>query len=176
MVILGVGNILQKDDGFGVYAATYLAKNYNFFGEVAIVNGGVEGINLFNIFLDNSNILILDTIDINDKAAEIYQIPSYELSGYGLNSGGAHEIGVLQCLDMLELQGKRVPKTTILGIIPQEVTFDIELSKTLKDNFQRYIKVALNYITNEGFKYEKRDTYTPLSDIIAIANDPSFKL
>ena len=30
-VVLGVGNILEKDDGIAVYATSYLEKNYRFY-------------------------------------------------------------------------------------------------------------------------------------------------
>ena len=113
MIILGIGNVLQKDDGIGVYASTYLKENYTFSSKVEVINGGVEGINLFPIFEENDHILILDSIGLEDEPGSIYLIPSYELGGHGLNSGGAHEIGVMQCMDMLELQGKPVPKATI---------------------------------------------------------------
>jgi len=74
VVILGIGNILQKDDGIGVYAAIYLSKNYNFSKDIKIINGGVEGINLYSIFEESNNILILDTIELNDTPGSIYLI------------------------------------------------------------------------------------------------------
>ena len=154
MTVLGIGNILQKDDGFGVYASTYLKENYTFSEDINIINGGVEGINLFSIFEENSKILILDTIELEDTPGSIYQIPSTELSGQGLNSGGAHEIGVIQCLDMLELQGKNLPVVTVLGIVPNHITFDIDLSSILKEAFDGYINVVLNFLKKEGI-----DTY-----------------
>ena len=166
MVILGIGNVLQKDDGMGIYATTYLAKNYNFSKEVKIINGGVEGINLYSVFEENKNILILDTIEINDTPGSIYLIPSNELRGYGLNSGGAHEIGVMQCLDMLELQGKPIPKSTLLGIIPKHITFEIDLSNTLKKEFANYINTALNYLKKEGIEATIKDKEICLEDII----------
>ena len=166
MVILGIGNILQKDDGLGVYASTYLKENYLFSEEIKVINGGVEGINLFSVFEENDNILVLDTIELNDTPASIYLIPSYELSGHGLNSGGAHEIGILQCIDMLELQGKPVPKTTILGIVPQNVTFDIALSETLTNAFDGYIQTALNFLKKEGIEAEKKKHCLSLEEII----------
>ena len=166
MTLLGIGNILQKDDGFGVYASTYLKENYTFNEEINIINGGVEGINLFSIFEESRNILILDTIEIEDNPASIYLIPATELSGHGLNSGGAHEIGVLQCLDMLELQGKELPSATVLGIVPAHITFDIDLSDTLKEAFDGYIKVALSFLKKEGiYSYLKEDIIS-LQDII----------
>ncbi len=166
MVILGIGNVLQKDDGIGVYAATFLQKNYNFSKPVKIINGGVEGINLYSIFEQNEHILILDSIELNDEPASIYLIPSYELSGHGLNSGGAHEIGVVQCIDMLELQGKKTPTATILGIIPQHITFDISLSNTLKNSFNDYIKTALNYLAKNGITATQKEKTITLEEII----------
>ncbi len=166
LLILGIGNILQKDDGIGVYASTYLKQNYDFSENVEIINGGVEGINLYSIFEQNEHILILDSIELKDEPASIYLIPSYELSGHGLNSGAAHEIGVLQCIDMLELQGKKTPKATILGIIPQHITFDISLSDTLKNSFENYIKTALNYLEKNGIKATQKEKTTTLEEII----------
>lgn len=166
MVVLGIGNVLQKDDGLGVYASTYLERNYIFLPKISIINGGVEGINLFSVFEENDNILILDAVELEDEPASIYLIPSHELSGKGLNSGGAHEIGVIQCLDMLELQGKPLPKATLLGIIPRHVTFEIALSETMTEAFEGYIKVALNFLEKEGIKAVPKEHTTTLEDII----------
>jgi hydrogenase maturation protease len=166
IVVLGIGNVLQKDDGFGVYASTYLKENYTFSKEVNIINGGVEGINLFSIFEENSEILILDTIELQDEPSSIYKIPSTELSGHGLNSGGAHEIGVIQCLDMLELQGKTLPKATVLGIVPKYITFDIGLSDILKDAFDGYISVILNFLKGEGIESFEKKSLVSLEMII----------
>ena len=166
MTILGIGNVLQKDDGLGVYASTYLKENYTFSKDVNIINGGVEGINLFSVFEESDKILILDTIELEDDPASIYLIPAKELSGHGLNSGGAHEIGVLQCLDMLELQGKELPASTVLGLVPQHITFEIDLSDTLKEAFNGYIKVALNFLEKEGIEAFPKDSIYLLESII----------
>ena len=166
MTVLGIGNVLQKDDGFGVYASTYLKENYTFNPEITIVNGGVEGINLFSIFEQSRDILILDTIQIEDTPATIYAIPAKELSGHGLNSGGAHEIGVLQCLDMLELQGKELPEATVLGIVPEHITFDIDLSDGLKEAFDGYVKVVLNFLKKEGISAQLREDCLSLDELI----------
>ena len=166
MTILGIGNILQKDDGIGVYAASYLSKNYTFSRDIDIINGGVEGINLFSIFEAESTVLVLDSIEIDDEPGSIYLIPSSELGGHGLNSGGAHEIGVLQCLDMLELQGKSLPEALILGIVPEHITFDITLSQTMTKAFDDYIATALRFLKKEGIESRKKDSVTFLEEII----------
>ena len=166
MIVLGIGNILQKDDGLGVYAAVYLKENYTFSENVEIIEGGVEGINLFSVFEENDDILILDTIELDDDPASIYLIPSCELGGHGLNSGGAHEIGVLQCMDMLELQGKPLPDATVLGMVPQHITFEIALSETVEKAFDSYIDTALNFLKRKGIEAVKKESVTSLKEII----------
>ena len=173
MVIIGIGNILQKDDGLGVYAATYLHENYAFSEEIEIINGGVEGIHLYNVLEENSHIVILDCIQLNDTLASIYAIPAQEISGYGLNNGGAHEIGILQCMDMMELQGKEIPESIVIGIIPSSVTFAFGLSQELIDAFEGYISVVLQYLKKEGIDATKQAEIITLSDIINKAKDPS---
>jgi hydrogenase maturation protease len=166
MTILGIGNVLQKDDGIGVYAATYLQRNYTFTPEVEIINGGVEGINLFSVLESSDKLLILDSIELSDEPGSIYLIPSRELGGHGLNSGGAHEIGVLQVLDMLELQGKPLPDTTVLGIIPHHITFEMALSETLTETFERYVNVALKFLRDAGVEVTPKNEKISLEEII----------
>lgn len=144
--IIGVGNILEKDDGFAIYATTYLQKNFSLQHDIELINGGVEGINLLNLFMQYQHIIILDTIDIDDEPGSIYHIPANELSGYGLNSGGAHEIGVLQCLDILELMGKPIPSTSVIGIVPELITVEIGLSDTLQTHFSRFIQTVITIL------------------------------
>jgi hydrogenase maturation protease len=173
MVIIGIGNVLQKDDGLGVYAASYLYENYTFSPKVEIINGGVEGIHLFNILEENDHVVVLDCLQLDDKPASIYAIPAKEISGYGLNNGGAHEIGILQCMDMMELQGKEIPEAIVIGIIPGEVTFAFGLSDEIVEAFEGYISVVLQYLAKHGINHTKKESYTSLIEIMGKAKDPS---
>ena len=173
MVIIGIGNVLQKDDGLGVYAASYLNENYTFNIDIQIINGGVEGIHLLNVLEENAHIVILDCLQLNDSPASIYAIPAKEISGYGLNNGGAHEIGILQCMDMMELQGKVLPEAIVIGMVPAEVTFAFGLSEEVLDAFEGYISVVLQYLSKQGIEHMQKDTHTPLLKIMNRAKDPS---
>jgi len=165
-VVLGVGNVLEEDDGIGIYACAYLNANYTFSPDIEVINGGVEGINLLNLFLENDRIIILDTINLDDEAGSIYNIPSYELSGYGLNSGGAHEVGVMQCLDMIELMGHPLPESNVIGIIPKNITFHMGLSDALEKRFIDYIKTVINYLKTIEVDAISKASFMSLSEII----------
>lgn len=171
--LLGVGNILEKDDGFAVYAAAYLERNYTFEPPVDIVNGGVEGINLLNLFMAYRQILILDAVGIDDAPGSIYHIPSSALTGYGLNSGGAHEIGVLQCIDMLELMGRPLPASAVLGIVPKTVGLRIGLTTLMKKRFPAYIETVIGILEKEHVTVEKKAGGASLEEIIDAFQNPT---
>ncbi len=67
----------------------------------------------------------------DDGVESVYHIPSQELTGYGLNSGSAHEIGEIQCFDILELMGKEIPKSSVLGVVPKDIEIFIGLSEVI---------------------------------------------
>lgn len=173
MVVLGVGNVLQEDDGFGIYACTYLHANYTFSPPIEIINGGVEGMNLLNLFLENDPILILDTIHLDDVAGSIYHIPSEHLSGYGLNSGGAHEVGVMQCLDMIELMGYPLPHSSVMGIVPQSLSFTMGLSAPLIHQFDPYIATVIATLKGMGIDATPKETLKNVHDIIEAFTYPT---
>lgn len=172
LAILGVGNILEKDDGIAIYATSYLENNYTFEPKIHIENGGVEGINLLNFFMEHENILILDAIDIDDEAGSIYHIPSEELTGFGLNTGGAHEVGVLQCIDILELMGRPLPKSSVLGIVPHTVDVHIGLTPTIENLFDTYINTIIKIVESKNIIAKKNDKIISLDSIIENFKNP----
>lgn len=172
LALLSIGNILEFDDGIAIYASEYLRKNYTFSPNIDIINGGIEGINLLNLFMEYSHIIILDAIEIDDKPGSIYHIPSNELTGYGLNVGGAHEMGVLQCFDILELTGKKIPKSSIIGIVPKKIDVSIGLSQVLYNAFYRYIDIILQILEKEGIVSQKKEHTVSLEKIIESFKNP----
>ena len=172
MAILGVGNVLEKDDGVAIYATSYLERNYTFSPSVDVLNGGVEGVNLLNLFMEYRYILILDAIEIDDEAGSVYHIPSDELTGYGLNSGGAHEMGVIQCFDILELMGKEIPKSSVLGIVPKEIDVFIGLSEVIAEKFNEYVQTTLKILNDLGVDVARRKEVVSLETIIEEFRNP----
>jgi len=124
------------------------------------------------MFMEYKHIIILDAIEIDDEFGSIYHIPSHELTGYGLNSGGAHEIGVLQCFDILELMGRDIPKSSVLGIIPDIIDVEIGLSDLMINKFDTYLKTLVEILEKEGITVTRNSSSITLSNIIEEFRNP----
>ena len=46
--VLGIGNIILSDEGFGVRVVEYLQKNFTFPENVALIDGGTLGVELLH--------------------------------------------------------------------------------------------------------------------------------
>ena len=166
--IIGVGNIIFQDEGVGVYASKYLEKNYTFEDDVVIVDGGTLGFDLLGYLQDYERVIILDTVSLEDEAGSIYNIPAKELLNMGAYKQTAHEVEVLQMLEICSLHDK-VADVNIIGIIPYDIkTVNISLSTEIKNKFEEFIDVIIDQLDKYEIKYKKNDDRVSLASIIKI--------
>lgn len=164
--IVGAGTIIFQDEGVGVYASKYLEENYTFVDDVTIVDGGVLGFKLMTYYQEYDKVLILDTITINDEAGSIYNLPGKELLGLGSYKQSAHEVEIIEMLEICSLL-ERMAEVNIIGIVPKDIqSVNIGLSDEIKAKFDDLISVALNELQVSGVRYEKKAKEIPLQDII----------
>ncbi len=156
-IVVGVGNVLFKDEGVGIYASKFLQQNYEFNDNLEIIDGGTLGFKLMTYFQEYDNVIILDTVSVEDEAGSIYRLPSEVLLGMGQYRKTAHEVEIVEMLEICSVLDKHA-KVTILGIIPEDIeAVEIGLTSTLEDKFDDFISQALEEIENIGVKVKKVD-------------------
>ena len=153
--VIGVGNILFCDDGVGVYVVRYLRENYIFEPPIELVDGGTVGFGLFEYFSTYKSVFVLDTLSLEDEAGSIYKIPSHELLGLGGYKKTAHEVEVVQMLEMCELHDAKA-NITLFGIVPQDITTPkIGLSEVLKGRFELLVQTVIGALEGLGVEAVK---------------------
>jgi len=96
ILILGCGNVLFGDDGFGVEVVKYLRENYKLPENIAIIEAGtsVRGI-LFDIILHEKKpkkIIIVDAVDLGRKKGEVFEISLDEIPENKIDDFSFHQI------------------------------------------------------------------------------------
>ena len=101
-IVIGVGNMLFKDEGIGIYASEYISQNYEFDDkDLEIIDGGTLGFKLMAYFQEYDNVIILDTVSIEDEVGGIYRLPSDVLLGLGTYRKTAHEVEIVEMLEIV---------------------------------------------------------------------------
>ena len=167
IAIVGAGTVIFNDEGVGVYAAKYLEKNYDFEGDVTLVDGGVLGFQLMVYYQEYDRVIILDTITMeNDKPGAIYNLPAEQLLGLGSYKQTAHEVEIVEMLEICSLLDN-FADTSIIGIVPDDIlTVKTDLSDTIKEQFFNFVNVALGELDKMGETYRKNEEEFTLEQVI----------
>lgn len=156
-IVIGVGNLLFKDEGIGLYASKYLEENYTFEGDIEIIEGGTLGFKLMTYFQEYDNVIILDTVSIEDKVGEIFRLPSEVLLGLGNYRKTAHEVEIVEMLEICSVLDTHA-EVTILGIIPEDiVSVEIGLTKKIEERFEEFIFQVIREIEAIGIKTKRKN-------------------
>ncbi|UCH15450.1 MAG: hydrogenase maturation protease [Bacteroidales bacterium] len=137
ILILGCGNILFGDDGFGPLVTEELLKNYNLPENVGVINAGTSVRNiLFDIALFEKKpgkIIIVDAVDAGKKPGEIFELSIDEIPEKKIDDFSMHQLPTSNLLK--ELKDLCKVNVTIIACqienIPEEVTTSI--SKIITD-------------------------------------------
>ncbi len=62
IVVLGVGNILLKDEGVGVRVAEELQRRYMFPEHVSVIDGGTQGLWLMPTIQETDHLIVIDAV------------------------------------------------------------------------------------------------------------------
>jgi len=153
ILILGCGNILFGDDGFGPHVAEELQRNYNIPENVGVINAGSSVRNiLFDITLSEKKpekIIIVDAIDAGKTPGEIFELPIEEIPEKKIDDFSMHQLPTSNLLKEL----KDFCKVDVIIIacqvenIPEEVTASI--SKKITDAIPEVCK-RINEIIKNG--------------------------
>ena len=153
--MLGIGNILFGDEGIGPHLANLIDEKYQFDSvehEIAIVDGGTLAQRLIPIITEYDRVLLIDCVKVLDGAiGDVFSFDFTDVPDYITWNGSAHEVEMLQTLQMIEMLGD-LPPTKIVGIIPYVIgensTFTMT-SEILKAS-ETMEKVIIEYIENFG--------------------------
>jgi hydrogenase maturation protease len=144
IVVIGVGNLLLKDEGIGIHAIRAL-QDMNLPPDVKLVDGGTSP-DLIAYTRAGEKMIIVDCAKSGGKPGTIYMFKPEDLAAGKGTLTSVHEMGVVENLKLMELTGSKPKETIIIGIEPAEIDWGMELSDTLKKRLPKLIKVVLEEI------------------------------
>ena len=132
VTVLGIGNVILSDEGFGVRVVEYLAANYDFPDEVQLIDGGTLGIELTHYVTGTDKLLIIDSINGGKAPGTEFRFTGSDIKAHFADKISAHEIGIQDVLTMLELTGRKIPRMTVIGAQPYHIGAGVNLSEPMQ--------------------------------------------
>jgi len=120
ILVLGIGNILWADEGFGVRVVEALHLLYEPPEHVRALDGGTQGLYLLPYLEEATGVVIVDAIDYGLPPATMKVLRDDEVPAVlGARKVSLHQTGFQEILALLQLRGRMPPRLRLVGIQPE---------------------------------------------------------
>ena len=132
-LILGIGNVLLSDEGFGVHFIRHLQQSYRFPEQVELFDGGTLGLLVAHQLEEAGRVYIVDALAADGAAGDCRRFTKEDfLLGRIPVKLSPHQVGVQEMLLVSELRGCAPSEVHLLGVIPGCLKPGLELTPPLQ--------------------------------------------
>lgn len=121
-LVLGIGNLLWADEGFGIRALETLHAGWRFAPGTRLLDGGTQGLYLLPFVEACRQLLILDAVDYGLPAGTLKIVQGAEVPAFmGAKKMSLHQTGFQEVLMLAQLTGHYPAEVLLIGCQPEEL-------------------------------------------------------
>ncbi|ANP91047.1 HyaD/HybD family hydrogenase maturation endopeptidase [Rhizobium beringeri] len=122
ILVLGIGNILWADEGFGVRAVEAFHKAYELSDNVTILDGGTQGLYLVQFVNEHDRLIVFDAIDYGLEPGTMKVVEDDEVPKFtGAKKMSLHQTGFQEVLSAADFMGHYPERLTLIGCQPLDL-------------------------------------------------------
>ena len=123
VLVLGVGNILWADEGFGVRAVEAFADLFDVPDDVSVMDGGTQGLALVTDLAKANRILIFDAVDFGGKPGEMVEVYGDDVPRFAVGKKvSLHQTSMMELLNLSEVLADEKPTAiALIGCQPVDM-------------------------------------------------------
>ena len=157
VLVLGIGNVLWADEGFGVRAVEALHRCWQLPAEVAVVDGGTQGIYLLDHVCSAARVIVFDAIDYQLPPGTLRVFRDGEVPVWSDTLMSLHQATFQELLSLAHLRGRFPDRITLIGVQP-EVMDDLggSLSAVVRARLDEAVELAVAELAGWGHRAKPR--------------------
>jgi hydrogenase maturation protease len=140
-LIVGMGNLIYRDEGIGVHVVQEMRK-MELPGHIELLDIGTSTMDLISYLDGVEKLIVIDAMKAGRDPGTIYKCKPEDLMPKGEGPISLHEIGLLETLNMAKKMEMEI-NTVIIGVEPKVVDWGMELSGEVKSKIPTIIEAVL---------------------------------
>ena len=144
ILILGIGNILLKDEGVGVRVAETMMK-MELPPDVEVLEGGVKGLDLLDYIEGREKVIVVDAVKAGSPPGTLFRFTDKDLAVKKGIMRSAHGIDFSDVIAVAKFLGSKPEEIIFLGIEPADLSASMELSPEI----EKMVPVLINLVMKE---------------------------
>lgn len=151
-LVLGIGNLLWSDEGFGIRTLEQLHAGWRFAAGTQLLDGGTQGLYLLPYVEGCRRLLILDAVDYGLAPGTLKVVENDDVPRFmGAKKMSLHQTGFQEVLSVALLRGWSPTSICLIGVQPETLEdYGGSLSDTVKSVVPDAIQVALQRLREWG--------------------------
>lgn len=166
ILILGIGNVLWADEGFGVRCVEAMAERFALPENVRLLDGGTQGLYLLPFLEEAEAVIIFDAIDFGLEPGTLHVLRDGDVPAFmGAKKMSLHQTGFQEVLSTAQLLGRCPAQLTLIGCQPAEIEdFGGSLRPIVSDRIPEALSAAVAELARWGV--EARPGRTESIDLV----------
>ncbi|OPZ59650.1 MAG: Hydrogenase 2 maturation protease [Deltaproteobacteria bacterium ADurb.Bin510] len=156
ITILGLGNVLLGDEGFGVHFVEWFRPRWRLPAKVSVLDGGVLGYRLLDTVTDCEHLIAIDVLKVADAPGSVYRFTFAELQARLPDPTSAHEVEFPHVLMMAELMDQ-APETVFLCVVPELLGESTAMQPLMATRFALVEELLLKELARLGVRPPRAD-------------------
>jgi hydrogenase maturation protease len=155
--VLGLGNVLMSDDGFGPFVIHVLEATYETPANVEFVDVGTPGLDLTPYLLDTEAVIFVDTVTSKGRPGEIKTYTRDDILRHPPQTRtGGHDPALKEALLTVDAAGNGPRTVTLVGVVPEWIATGVVLSAALEAAIDRAVMAVIRELETLGVNIERR--------------------
>ncbi|MDP2824263.1 MAG: HyaD/HybD family hydrogenase maturation endopeptidase [Sulfuritalea sp.] len=170
VLVLGIGNLLWADEGFGVRCVERLAAEWVVPQGVTAMDGGTQGLYLLPYVQAARRLIVFDAIDYGlppgtMKCVEGDQVPRF----MGAKKMSLHQTGFQEVIAAADLTGHLPEDMLLIGVQPEELDdYGGSLRPIVKQRLGEAVAMAVAQLRDWGLTIEQRESKVGADEATAL--------
>lgn len=155
--MLGVGNILLKDEGVGVRVVEEIQRRYTIPEDVRIVDGGTQGLWLMSTIQEADRLIVVDAVLGRQEPGTIYRLERDDLPKGLRAKQSAHDSDLVESLNLCTLLETGPKSVVVVGIEPEDIQpYGLELTATIASKVDDLIGRVIGELSLLGVELQEK--------------------
>lgn len=162
-LILGIGNTLLTDEGAGIHALNFLQSEHSNIPNLTFLDGGTLSFTLSCWIEDCSNLIVFDAAELQQPAGTVMSFVGDEMDTFlGNTKRSAHEIGLLDLIDIARITESLPINRALIGIQPEVMSWGMHPSAAVANSLDQAVNQAVALI--KQWQEQKSDDNSVISN------------
>lgn len=128
IIVLGIGNLLNSDEGVGVHAVRAMQAEEALIPGVQFLDGGTLGLSLLPYIEGASHLLVLDAVNTGQPPGTLVELTREQIPLFAGVKLSQHQVTFQEVLGLALVRGKLPRQVHLIGVQPVSLELGTELS------------------------------------------------